>query len=126
MVTPRLLQWEEMTVAWGEPDLVVWVDVTALNHSWARTTEYIGPGGSGPAIGDRYARFGAWVRKGLPIWMPNLALHENEVSFTDGRHRTAWLRDHGVQALPVQIGPELLDIFQTRFGTEWRESVLSR
>lgn len=123
---PRRLEWEEMKVAWGEPDVIVWVDMQALNESWSRTPEHIGPGGSGPAIGNRYAKFGTWIRKELPIWMPNIALHEHEVSFTDGRHRTAWLRDHGVKALPVQIGPDLLEIFQARFGTAQRESILSR
>lgn len=36
---------------------------------------------------------------------------------TDGRHRFAWLRDHGLQALPVEVSTECETVYRTRFET---------
>ena len=44
----------------------------------------------------------------------------DKVEFTDGRHRFAWLRDHGLQALPVDVGAESDISFRARFETHLR------
>jgi hypothetical protein len=40
--------------------------------------------------------------------------------FTDGRHRFAWLRDHGLRALPVETASEQLKVFCALFETAER------
>jgi hypothetical protein len=86
--------------------------------------EYIGPGGTGRTIGDRYNRFGIWLQRGEPVWIPwvGLAL-DDQISFTDGRHRFAWLRDHGVTALPIDVDGDELARIEKRFGTSERASI---
>ena len=49
---------------------------------------------------------------------------DGEISFTDGRHRFAWLRDHGLKVLPVQVPPEKALLIEARFGTTSRMSSL--
>ena len=107
-------------------EVTVWVDVAKVDQSWSLARGYhIGPGGTGAAIGGRYARFGAFIPKGVPVWMAALGLQKGGViSFMDGRHRFAWLRDRGVQALPVRVPPEQADIINAVFGTRRRTSRL--
>jgi hypothetical protein len=45
------------------------------------------------------------------------------ITFTDGRHRVAWLRNHGVEALPVEVPPDQAATIQARLGTPCRESI---
>jgi hypothetical protein len=54
--------------------------------------------------------------------MPTVALHAGGLCFSNGRHRFAWLRDHGVEALPLATihGKRL----EAEVGTELRESRL--
>jgi hypothetical protein len=35
--------------------------------------------------------------------MPHISLKHYTMHFTDGRHRFAWMRDHGATMLPVTI-----------------------
>lgn len=107
------------------PDKTVWISVAKLDASWKRRpVEYIGPGGIGPAIGDRYSRFGVWLQRGEPVWIAWVGLAaDGEISFTDGRHRFAWLRDHGVTALPIDVDPDEVVTIEERFGTAERTSI---
>lgn len=127
MNNTRILEWQEVRISpdWNlPPDAVVWIDVAKLERNWCRQDKYVGPRGSGDAIGDRYARFGEWIRHGQPIDMIVVAIDtDGNISFSDGRHRFAWLRDHGVVALPVQTSPECADAILRCFGSELRESV---
>jgi hypothetical protein len=55
--------------------------------------------------------------------MPHVALaDEGYIVFSDGRHRFAWLRDHGVRALPVTVSPDIEVEVRRRFGTKSRIS----
>src|ERR1700733_6195714 len=50
-------------------------------------------------------RFGNWLEKFSDTrraWMPHIGYYDF-VSFTDGRHRFAWCRDHGVKSMPVSV-----------------------
>ena len=87
-----------------EPAVVV--DVLALDRLWSLDDGYyIGHGGDRQV---KYAKFGQWFLANTgPIWMPHLSIDEGVVSFTDGRHRFAWLRDHGLRSLPVTVGREM-------------------
>ena len=111
-----------------EPDAVVWVSVEKLDQAWMKGDNlYIGHGGSGAAIEDRYVRFGQWLFKtAKPVEMPIVSLNGDGVAFTDGRHRFAWLRDHGVSAIPVQVPPEEATKFEKRFGTSKKVSIVTK
>jgi type I restriction enzyme S subunit len=111
-----------------EPDAVIWVSVSKLDAAWeAAGEDYIGHGGIGASIDGRYERFGAWLRKNSgPVELPVVAMDDgNKLGFVDGRHRFAWLRDHGVRAMPVQVEVAQQQIFESQFGSTERESIIS-
>jgi|GEM_PF-3490123 len=54
-----------------------------------------------------------------------VAFEKGVVSFSDGRHRFAWLRDHGVQAMPVQVSSEQRQEFENLFGVSDRVSTIT-
>lgn len=109
----------------GAPaDETVWISVPKIEASWKKNrAQYIGPGGSGPSIGDRYRKFGVWLERGDAVWILWVGFENGEVAFTDGRHRYAWLRDHGVQSMPVDVDPAIAEEMQRRFETEERASL---
>lgn len=113
---------------WNYPDdVAVWVSVTKLDAAWKLDDGfYIGSGGSGAAIDDRYARFGVWIAStSESVDLPMVAFEKGVVSFSDGRHRFAWLRDHGVQAMPVQVSSEQRQEFENLFGVSDRVSTIT-
>ena len=68
---------------------------------------YVGPGGTGAAIGDRYQRFGEFAATAESIEAPTVSVDENgKVSFGNGRHRYAFMRDQGLQSIPVAMDQE--------------------
>lgn len=124
------LQWN-VCPFWSEEadEVAVWVDVSKIDHSWANDRSYyVASGGTGAAIGDRYTKAGACITSGEPIWMVAVCLdmHTDEIAFSDGRHRFAWLRDHGVRALPLMVPPDQSASIKSRFGTRRRISRLGR
>ncbi len=73
--------------------------------------------GYGSLHGDRYAKFGRWLEAAVFVDVPVICLDENGVpSFAGGRHRFAWLRDHGLLSLPIEMPPNQAEVFGTRFG----------
>jgi len=132
-MTPRssVLQWAEPIQAhpdWNAPDdVAIWIDVTKLDEAWRLDRGfYIGAGGSGAAIDNRYEGFGRWLASSsCRIELPVVAIEDKAVSFSDGRHRFAWLRDHGVRAIPVQVLAEQAREFEVRFGATERKSILT-
>lgn len=115
---------------WGDPDTVsVWISVQKLDAAWQLSTgDYIGAGGTGAAIEDRYNEFGEWIISTggrEHVEMPILGLDEDSVSFTDGRHRFAWLRDHGVLAIRIEVESEQQKEFETHFGSADRHSIIT-
>lgn len=73
---------------------------------------------------ERYWGFGEWLAERRKVWMPDVGLSDGHISFNDGRHRFAWLRDHGVRALPVTVSPRIEAEMERRFGTKSRTSRL--
>lgn len=125
----RDLQWVRQ---FKPGDKIVWIDVDQLDRSWrADDSLYVGTGGRSPDITSaaKYEKFGRWIAEHADqdeIWMPHIALDRyGNVSFTDGRHRFAWLRDHSVQSLPVTVSPDIEAEVQRRFGTKSRISRLT-
>jgi hypothetical protein len=104
----------------------VWIDVARLDAAWRGSGQYVGlcgqalPGGN--AMPERYERFGLWLNGRDDVHMPFVSLDGEGVSFTNGRHRFAWCRDHGVAALPVEVCEAERAAFAERFGTESRVS----
>lgn len=123
----HVILWEYKPFAKGwedrEPDAVVWVDVTAFDQAWRQTSQYILPGGSN-GQDDRYAQAGRWFETRRNCEMMSGTFDEDEVIFIDGRHRFAWLRDHGVEAVPLQVGPDLREVFEARFPAQVMATVL--
>ncbi|RYD40373.1 MAG: hypothetical protein EOP83_35375, partial [Verrucomicrobiaceae bacterium] len=76
-------------ITWATPkrhnEIPVWIDIQALDHSWAQDELHVGAGGEG-GMKRRYAGFGEWIASAtVPVEMPEIALgHRNEVVFTNG------------------------------------------
>jgi hypothetical protein len=103
----------EITVnkpARAKDDQLAWIDVDKFDKSFQQDKEaYVGPGGSGNAIGNRYHRFNEFLTKNDKIDTSEVHVNEQgKVSFINGRHRYAALRDAGVKHLPVSMSAEAL------------------
>jgi hypothetical protein len=88
-----------------EPTVVV--QVQALDAAWREDGKYYIPPGGG-ADKQKYANAVAFVRKaqaeGIKVEMPRVTVDkEGVVSFGDGRHRFAAMRDLGAHAVPVSV-----------------------
>jgi hypothetical protein len=123
------IDWEQVPLGegWdpGLKDNPVWVDVEKLDRSWQRAADYVGPAGVGSNQPGKYENVGAYIRTERKLFMPTLAIEaDGVVSFTDGRHRVAWLRDRGVEALPVATVPDDTATVEALFGTTARTSIV--
>lgn len=96
--------------------MVVWIEVGKLDESWQQSSDYIGAGGSGAAIGNRYEKFGEWLVLGKPVGIPSIGLADDKIEFIDGRHRFAWFRDHGLMQMPVHVNQGHSILIKSRFG----------
>lgn len=101
---------------------MVWIDVLAFDAAWRETDQWISPDGKTGAQDRRYRRIGEWIAAVRGINMGEIAIDKYGVSFTNGRHRFAWLRDRGARAMAVQVAPESAASFEARFGTQLRLS----
>jgi len=103
-------------------EMLVTVDVAKVEASYSKDTSfYVGPGGSGASISNRYERFKQWLRDNphVPIDPPNLGVTPSgAIIFGDGRHRWAVLRDMGETRIPVLIQKHELQIFKDRYGAQ--------
>jgi hypothetical protein len=100
MPLPTVIRWVRQ---WGGSDRVVWVIVRKIDAAWRADpiSGYYIPRGA-----CRKNRFGDWLEKysgTRKAWMPHIGYYGGFVSFTDGRHRFAWCRDHCVRAMPVSV-----------------------
>jgi hypothetical protein len=112
----------------GEIHTPVWASIKLIEERWRHVeSDYITPGGGGRSIGNRYERVGEWVRSKGRLWTPVMCLDEaDNPSFTDGRHRFAWVRDHQVKVLRIVVPSEQSDDFFRLYGStaessNWRE-----
>ena len=121
----RVIRWtvqRPLQLQGAHHDTIVWVDAIKLDAAWKRDkADHIGPCVSGPGNGSRhkYQRFGCWVLNNRrKVRMPYVSYRRGAVSFTDGRHRFAWMRDRGERALPViascREAPTIARLFGTR------------
>ncbi|MBK8631747.1 MAG: hypothetical protein IPN84_16625 [Sphingomonadales bacterium] len=123
----KIIEWHPNPAAEGweqtEPDGVVWVDVTKLDAAWQRTEQYVLPGGAN-GQGSRYERVEQWFEENCYSNMFFAVICDDGIEFGEGRHRFAWLRDRGVEAIQLQVPSDQEHHFIFQFGTELRESVL--
>jgi hypothetical protein len=105
----------------------VTVDVAKVEASYSQDGNfYVGPNGSGAAIGKRYETFETWLAENpdTPIDPPIMGLGPSgNVVFGDGRHRWAVLRDLGEKRIAVMIPPEEFKTFQERYGAQKENGV---
>lgn len=125
------IQQQTQSVEWVRPKgtsdyAVVWIDIAKLDASWKNDYGFhVGPGGEG-GIRDRYHRFGEWLKLGKPVEMPMVSLTDRSkiVAFGNGRHRFAWMRDHGATSLPVVVYKDQEQEFKRRFAASEHQTVL--
>lgn len=86
---------------------VVFVN-TKFDTSFQKQTEfYIGPNGTGNAIGKRYTQFGEWIKNSDFVTASEASVNANgSVMFGNGRHRYAWFRDNRASKLPIAMDAE--------------------
>ena len=117
------LVWKQVPIGEGwddEPDPVIWTSVNVLDKAWRNAEDYVGPGGVGSNQVGKYERVGAFLLQyagNLRLFMPSVSFFRDQVEFTDGRHRFAWLRDHGLLSMPVEVSSDSADAFRARFET---------
>jgi hypothetical protein len=121
-----LISWIPTPIGEGwdtDPDPVVWLNVARMEASFQKNADhYVGIGGIGAGQQSRYNRIGRFIQTGHPVYMPHLSMDgDDAVSFTDGRHRFAWVRDHGARAIPVTTYLEIASRLEAIFGTSLRE-----
>ena len=69
---------------------------------------YVGPQGEG-GIKGRYERFAKFQKTAESIEAPSVAVDKNgSVTFGNGRHRYAFMRDNGAQQMPMAMDAESL------------------
>jgi predicted RNA methylase len=88
---------------------LVEIPVATIEAQFERDkNHYIGPGGSGKTIGERYQSLLAKVKAGTRILdAPQVWVDKyGKLSFADGRHRFALARDLGAENIQVAMEPE--------------------
>jgi hypothetical protein len=69
--------------------------------------QYIGEGGKGNSISDRYEKIGEFLKKAPSMEASDAHVRENGlVDFGNGRHRYAYLRDRGLKKIPMSMSKE--------------------
>ena len=89
---------------------LVRVNATKFDDMWKPSWQYIGKNGVGQT-GDRYQRFGEYIATtDAPIHAATVSVDvSGDISFTNGRHRFAWLRDAGMKNIPVAMDQDSIN-----------------
>lgn len=124
----KTIDWRYIPAAEGwedyEADVALWLDVAKVDAAWRRTDQYIAPGGAN-GQDQRYQRAGKWFAKCPFSNMLIINLQtSDQITFTDGRHRFSWLRDHGAKAIQFQVSPADAGQFAALFGTDFMATVV--
>lgn len=119
----RYLRWKRQ---WGGSDRIVWVNVAKLDAAWKwDSSYYLAPN----VIDAKHERFDRWLAENAMterIEIPHISVYQGIASFTDGRHRFSWFRDHGVRAMPVTVSGKKQVVEVTRLaGSRARRCVLA-
>ncbi len=103
-------------------DRIIWVVISKLDAHWRSSEPDLYLENADGRPNTRNFISGA-VREGKILGMPHISFHYddlNKVSFTDGRHRFSWMRDHGAHAMPVTINQTEIARAREMFGSRSR------
>lgn len=128
-MSKRIIEWRFMPPGEGwddyESDVVVWLDVPKVDAAWKRSDQYVLPGGAN-GQDKRYTLAGTWFAQYPFSNMLVINLEpDGSVTFTDGRHRFSWLRDHGANAIAFQVSPVGADQCLEMLGTDLRKTIVA-
>lgn len=121
---PSAMVMEDVQMTWNETprgmlddEVLLWLDIEKVNASFAKDRNFYVDGPSSKnAIGKRYDEFGEWLRRGIPVNPPEVHLNSwDEISFGNGRHRYAWMRNNGETRMPFVVPKEQADEIRKRF-----------
>jgi len=88
---------------------IVNVKTQPFEEAFKQTDQYIGPRGTGNTISDRYKKVGEFLKDAPSMQVGNVHVRENgTVIFGDGRHRYAYLRDSGLNKIPIAMDDEAI------------------
>jgi hypothetical protein len=92
-----------------EGNVLANVNPQAFDKAFKKTEwQYVGPQGQG-GIGDRYNKFGEFAQTAPSMNASNVSVDKiGRITFGDGRHRYAYLRDQGVDSIPMSMDKESL------------------
>lgn len=90
-------------------DVLVSINVNEFEKGWSiNSGAYVGPGGTGNPIKNRYNDFKVFLETHDEIIAPRVNVRDNGVvDFGNGRHRYAIMRDYGLPIM-VSMDPESL------------------
>jgi hypothetical protein len=131
----RVISWEEQQFPGHDPNrwVAVWIDVPKLDAMLraSKILPYVGFAGKDGTKG-LYTGVDEFVRQSrTKIYMPEAYIeranerHPQIVSLGDGRHRFAWMRDHGALALPIAAQVGAADKVAQLIGTEKRTCLVT-
>jgi len=83
---------------------IVHVNPKAFDKAFSKSSwQYVGPKGEG-GIEGRYQKFADFAKDAPSVHASNADVNkEGGITFGDGRHRYAYLRDQGVQSIPMSM-----------------------
>ena len=96
-------------------DVTVMANLKKFDQDWKDDSMYVGRGGKN-GIGDRYRNFGTWLQKGEKIRMPEVSMLNGKPVFANGRHRTSWFIDKGLECMPFAVSQESAKEFKEKYG----------
>ena len=80
-------------------------DKAFKNTSW----QYVGPQGEG-GIKDRYSKFADHAKSAKSAHASNVDVNkEGAITFGDGRHRYAYMRDQGLSSIPMSMDKQSIE-----------------
>jgi hypothetical protein len=93
------------------------VDAAKLDAAWAAEDPHYHVGPGAEHQGGKRAAFDRFLASGEPVQAPRVVLGaDGRVSFDDGRHRFAALRDAGIDRVAVTVPDYQAKDFAKRFG----------
>jgi hypothetical protein len=94
----------------AQNDHLVLIDVAKFDAAFAKQRySYVGEGGTQNVIGKRYEGVKKYLSENNTIEASEVHFNKDgSVSFTNGRHRYAALRDDGMTKMPMALTPEAL------------------
>jgi len=114
MISTHIVNWHPM----DRSDPVIWIDIAKAESAWREDDFYVDVEAKTSGEVLKYKNFGEWIKCGISIEMPHVSYEDGKLSFSNGRHRFAWLRDHGATSLPVTTYPSCEAELRQNLGSD--------